>query len=58
MIQYNGKDTQGRFKGPSLARKCGSHLRRSDAQGSDEDQEERLGGHQDPGSEIRLRCVR
>ena len=39
MIQYNGKDTQGRFKGPSLARECGSHLRRSDAQGSDEDQE-------------------
>ena len=39
IIKYNGIHTQGWFKGPSLARECGSHLRRSDAQGSDEDQE-------------------
>ena len=39
MIQYNGTNTQGWLKGSSLARHCGSYLRRSDAQGSDEDQE-------------------
>jgi len=39
MIQYNGDYTQGWLKGASMARECGSHLRRSDTQGSDEDQE-------------------